>query len=97
MSPRHLTRLFQRELGTAPARYVERLRLEAAQLLLEAGHSIGSAAARSGFGSEETLRRAFLHHLGLPLATCRRRFASTAPAIRPRPENLTHAATRIPV
>jgi transcriptional regulator GlxA family with amidase domain len=77
MSPRHLTRLFQRELGTTPARYVERLRLEAAALLLEAGHSVGSAAARSGFGSEETLRRAFLHHLGVPPATYRRRFAGT--------------------
>lgn len=77
MSPRHLTRLFRSELGVTPARYVERLRLEAAQLLLEAGHSVGSAAERSGFGSDESLRRAFVTHLGVPPATYRRRFAST--------------------
>ncbi|GAA5144618.1 GlxA family transcriptional regulator [Pseudonocardia eucalypti] len=79
MSPRHLTRLFRSELGVTPARYVERMRLEAAQLLLEAGHSVGSAAERSGFGSDESLRRAFVTHLGIPPAAYRRRFASTHP------------------
>jgi transcriptional regulator GlxA family with amidase domain len=78
-STRHLTRLFQQELGTTPARHIERLRLEAAQMLLEAGHSVSSAASRSGFGSDESLRRAFVHHLGVPPTTYRRRFASTAP------------------
>ncbi|MFI6761191.1 GlxA family transcriptional regulator [Micromonospora sp. NPDC050417] len=81
VSPRHLTRLFQRELGTTPARHIERLRLEAAQTLLDAGHTVTSAAGRSGFGSDENLRRAFVQHLGIPPATYRRRFAST---IRPR-------------
>jgi len=76
-STRHLTRLFQRELGTTPARHIERVRLEAAQMLLEAGHTVTSAAARSGFGSDETLRRAFVHHLGVPPTTYRRRFSST--------------------
>ena len=79
-STRQLNRLFQQELGTTPARYVELVRLEAAQTLLDAGHTVTSAAARSGFGSDETLRRAFVHHLGIPPAAYRRRFASTAPA-----------------
>jgi transcriptional regulator GlxA family with amidase domain len=76
-STRHLNRLFQQELGTTPARYVELVRLEAAQALLDAGHTVTSAAARSGFGSDETLRRAFVHHLGIPPTTYRQRFAST--------------------
>jgi transcriptional regulator GlxA family with amidase domain len=77
-STRHLTRMFHDELGTTPARHVEAVRLEAAQMLLDAGHSVTSAAFRSGFGSEESLRRAFQHHLGIAPTTYRRRFATTA-------------------
>ena len=77
-STRHLTRLFRQELGTTPARHVERVRLEAAQTLLDAGHTVSSAAARSGFGSDESLRRVFVHHLGVPPTTYRQRFGSTA-------------------
>lgn len=84
-STRQLTRLFRRELGTTPARHVERLRLEAAQTLLEAGHTVSSAAARSGFGSDENLRRAFVHHLGVPPTVYRRRFTSTTPKRPPVP------------
>ncbi len=76
-STRHLNRLFQKELGTTPARHIELIRLEAAQTLLDAGHTVTSAAARSGFGSDESLRRAFVHHLGVPPSTYQRRFAST--------------------
>ena len=79
VSTRQLNRLFNQELGTTPGRYVELVRLEAAQALLDAGHTVTSAAARSGFGSDETLRRAFVHHLGIPPTTYRRRFASTTP------------------
>jgi RNA polymerase sigma factor (sigma-70 family) len=57
-SARHLNRLFRQELGTRPGRYVELVRLEAAQALLDAGRTVTSAGARSGFGSDETLRRA---------------------------------------
>ena len=35
MSLRNFTRVFSRELGTTPARYVERVRVEAACRLLE--------------------------------------------------------------
>jgi transcriptional regulator GlxA family with amidase domain len=77
-STRQLNRLFQQELGTTPGRYVELVRLEAAQALLDAGHTVTSAAARSGFGSDESLRRAFTNHLGIPPTTYRQRFAGTA-------------------
>ncbi|MQY10061.1 HTH-type transcriptional regulator CdhR [Streptomyces sp. RB5] len=77
VSTRHLTRLFQAELHTTPARWVESVRLDRAQQLLLDGHSITSAARRSGLGSDETLRRAFARHLGLTPTEYRRRFAST--------------------
>lgn len=65
VSPRQLTRFFHDEIGTTPARYVELVRLESAQALLAAGHTVSSAAVRSGFGSAETLRRVFTHRLGM--------------------------------
>jgi transcriptional regulator GlxA family with amidase domain len=78
VSPRHLSRLFQQELGTTPARWVEGVRVEAAQRLLLAGHSVTSAATHSGLGSDETLRRAFARHLGTTPTEYRERFATTS-------------------
>jgi transcriptional regulator GlxA family with amidase domain len=79
VSTRHLTRLFQTELDTTPARWVERVRLDRARQLLLDGHSVTSAAQRSGLGSDETLRRAFARHLGTTPTEYRRRFATTHP------------------
>ncbi|WP_316525587.1 GlxA family transcriptional regulator [Kitasatospora brasiliensis] len=59
VSTRHLTRLFQAELHTTPARWVERVRLDRARQLLLDGHSVTAAARHSGLGSDETLRHAF--------------------------------------
>ncbi|MER7048853.1 GlxA family transcriptional regulator [Streptomyces jumonjinensis] len=78
VSPRHLTRLFQNELNTTPARWVERVRLDRAQQLLLDGHSVTSAAQHSGLGSDETLRRAFARHLGTTPSEYRRRFGTTS-------------------
>lgn len=77
VSPRHLTRLFRTELGTTPARWVERVRLDRAQHLLLEGHSVTSAAHHSGLGTDETLRRAFARHLDTTPTHYRSRFAST--------------------
>ncbi|MFD7435476.1 GlxA family transcriptional regulator [Streptomyces sp. NPDC059861] len=79
VSPRHLTRLFQAELNTTPARWVERVRLDRAQQLLLDGHGVTAAAHRSGLGSDETLRRAFARHLGTTPTDYRRRFTTTRP------------------
>jgi transcriptional regulator GlxA family with amidase domain len=65
VSIRQLARLFHDEIGTTPGRYVELVRLECAQDLLQKGHTVAVAAARSGFGSDETLRRVFTSRLGL--------------------------------
>ncbi|MDV8071288.1 DJ-1/PfpI family protein [Rhodococcus sp. IEGM 1366] len=84
VSTRHLTRLFRSELGTTPARWVEEVRLGRAQQLLLDGHSVTSTARRSGFGSDETLRRTFLRHLGVTPTDYRRHFATVGPT--PNPE-----------
>lgn len=75
VSERHLTRLFQRELGHTPGQYVTRVRLEAARTLLESGDAeMGSVARMSGFGSDETMRRSFLQALGITPGAYRQRF-----------------------
>jgi len=79
MSPRHFARVFTRELGTPPARYVERARVEAARTWLEgSGAGLEEVAAASGFGSAETLRRAFRRQLGVAPSAYRDGFARTS-------------------
>jgi transcriptional regulator GlxA family with amidase domain len=78
LSTRQLTRLFQTELGTTPARYVEAMRIDAARAALDAGSSVADAARAAGFGSAETLRRVFISELGISPKAYRDRFRSTA-------------------
>jgi transcriptional regulator GlxA family with amidase domain len=64
-SPRHFSRAFQAETGLSPAKAIEKLRVEAAQALIESGHASASrVAAQTGFGDDERMRRAFLRVLG---------------------------------
>lgn len=78
MSPRHLQRRFTAELGTPPAAYVERVRVEAAQRALAGGDDpVETIARRYGFGTAETLRRAFHRHVGVAPSDYRDRFRST--------------------
>jgi transcriptional regulator GlxA family with amidase domain len=77
VSPRHLSRLFKEELGMTPAKYVEAIRFDAAKSMLDAGHPVTHAAERAGFGSSESLRRAFIQHLGIPPRSYQQRFLST--------------------
>jgi transcriptional regulator GlxA family with amidase domain len=77
-SVRHLTRVFRRELGLTPARYVELVRVEAAKARLEQGDEPLAAVARAvGFGSEETLRRAFQREASTSPNAYRERFRTT--------------------
>ncbi|MFD7656367.1 GlxA family transcriptional regulator [Actinosynnema sp. NPDC059797] len=81
MSPRHFARVFPLRVGVPPARYVERARVEAAAGLLEAGdEGLDAVARRCGFGSAETLRRAFLRVLGVTPGGYRHRFRTTGAA-----------------
>lgn len=75
LSERQVSRLFARQAETTPARFVERVRVEAARDLLEAsGSSVDWVADRCGFGSAETMRRAFLRVLGVGPSEYRQRF-----------------------
>jgi transcriptional regulator GlxA family with amidase domain len=73
MSPRHFARAFTAETGVTPAKAVERLRLEAARVRVEAGHEpIDRVAQAAGFGDPERMRRAFLRAFGQPPQALRR-------------------------
>jgi transcriptional regulator GlxA family with amidase domain len=75
LSERHFVRVFTREVGTSPARYVETARVEAARRLLEATTTPVAVVARAcGFGTAETLRRAFQRRLGVAPSDYRDRF-----------------------
>ncbi|OKI36446.1 AraC family transcriptional regulator [Saccharothrix sp. CB00851] len=81
MSARHFARVFPRRVGVSPARYVERVRVEAAANVLESGdEGLDVVARRTGFGSAETLRRAFLRVLGVTPGGYRDRFRTTGAA-----------------
>jgi transcriptional regulator GlxA family with amidase domain len=75
MSPRNFARVFTRELSTTPARYVERVRVEAARRQLESSEdSADRIAQRCGFSSAEVLRRAFTRHFRIAPSLYRRHF-----------------------
>jgi transcriptional regulator GlxA family with amidase domain len=75
MSPRHFARVFTQQVGCTPARFVERLRVEAARRRLEeTGDGVEQIAARCGFGSAESLRKAFLRTLRVAPSAYRSRF-----------------------
>jgi transcriptional regulator GlxA family with amidase domain len=79
LSSRHFTRLFHQQVGVAPGRYVEKVRVEAARRLLETERAgVDAVAARCGFGTAETMRRAFVRQLGVSPDQYRRRFAVAA-------------------
>ncbi|MFL5843652.1 MAG: GlxA family transcriptional regulator [Solirubrobacteraceae bacterium] len=75
MSPRTLARAFAKEVGMTPAAYVEAVRVEQARSRLESGHGpLASVARGCGFGTTETMRRAFHRRLGVSPADYRTRF-----------------------
>jgi transcriptional regulator GlxA family with amidase domain len=74
MSPRHLARLFVVRLGSSPAAYVRRLRVEQARRRIEEGATRLKQVARDcGFADEQALRRSFQAFVGItPAEYCQR-------------------------
>jgi transcriptional regulator GlxA family with amidase domain len=78
MSGRSFSRAFRREMGLTPAAYVEAVRVERARLALESTNAPVDAIARDcGFGTPETMRRAFARRLRVGPAEYRGRFGAT--------------------
>ena len=76
MSLRNFFRAFSDATGQPPAEWIESMRLEHARRLLEQTEaSAKEVALRSGFSSEERMRRAFQRQLGVSPADYRARFS----------------------
>jgi transcriptional regulator GlxA family with amidase domain len=79
MSPRHFARVFTREVGITPGQFVEKVRIEAARRCLEESpQGVKAIAADCGFGSADTMRRAFLRTLRVAPLAYRDRFRVAA-------------------
>ena len=65
LSERSFYRRFTEAMGEPPARHVERLRLDAARVLLEKPLSLKEIAAQVGFGSAARMTAAFERRLGV--------------------------------
>ncbi len=79
VSDRQLTRVFKTELGTTPHAYVESARVEVARHQLEATDAtLERVAAACGFGTVDTLVRAFRRRLDTTPTEYRRRFRTGA-------------------
>lgn len=67
LSPRQFSRVFRAETGQSPAKAIERLRVEAARLMMETTrHPIEVIARETGFRDRERMRQAFLRAFGQP-------------------------------
>jgi transcriptional regulator GlxA family with amidase domain len=81
MSPRHFARVFRAEVGCPPAVYVESARVEVARRMLEStGLPVDGIARAAGFGTAETMRRAFARRVGASPTDYRDRFRPSLPA-----------------
>lgn len=60
MSERNFSRVFCQEVGMSPAKFIERVRLEAARsMLTQSNQSVEQVAVNCGFASAEQMRRSF--------------------------------------
>ena len=79
MSDRNFARAFRRETGKTPGAYVEAARVERARIALETGElPVEAIASQAGFGTVETLRRAFRRQVGVSPIEYRTRFRRQA-------------------
>lgn len=78
MSTRNFTRVFHRETGMPPAKFVEKLRIEAARKYLEDSDiSLERIAELCGLGGLVSMRRIFLRHLNTTPSDYRRAFRTS--------------------
>lgn len=79
VSARHFTRICRQQLDMGPGEFVQRLRVEAAQELIESSHhGLKEIADACGFQSPDAMRRVFLRVLGITAGEYGRRFRRPA-------------------
>ena len=77
MSPRNFARVFTKEMKTTPAKFVERLRVEAARRRLEESqNSLETIAGECGFANVNSMRNVFQRALRIAPGHYRRHFRS---------------------
>jgi transcriptional regulator GlxA family with amidase domain len=75
MSPRNFARVWVKETGFTPAKFLEKLRVELARNYLEnSGLSLEEIALKCGLGGLVSMRRVFLRHLEISPGTYRSTF-----------------------
>jgi transcriptional regulator GlxA family with amidase domain len=80
MSSRQFTRVCLRETKMNPGQFVDRMRVEAAQQMIDSSSmGLKEIANRSGFSSADAMRRTFLRVLGVTAGEYADRFKSTIP------------------
>jgi transcriptional regulator GlxA family with amidase domain len=95
MSVRNFERVFAREVGMSPARYVRKVRVEAAQRMIDRSEKgLEQIAAACGFSSADLMRRAFIRTLGTtPLS--RRRPLLLSPSVPHSRDRRGHGKTSL--
>jgi transcriptional regulator GlxA family with amidase domain len=79
LSPRQFARAFTEQVGVTPGRYVDLVRLEAAQrMLADTRDGVIGIARRCGYGTPEAMRRAFVRELEVSPTEYRRTFADSS-------------------
>ena len=78
MSPFHLVRVFQREVGLPPHAYLNQIRIHRAKSMLARGESIVDTALETGFTDQSHLTRHFKRIVGLTPGVYRRSVARTS-------------------
>ena len=78
MSPRNFARIFRREMGTTPGKFVERLRIETARRRLEeTPRGLKRIAQECGFSSVGSMRAVFQRVVGISPGQYRQHFRSS--------------------
>jgi transcriptional regulator GlxA family with amidase domain len=81
MCPRQFTRVCLRETKMNPGQFVDRMRVEAAQQMIDSSSMrLKEVADQCGFGSADSMRRTFLRVLGVTAGEYADRFKSTMAA-----------------
>jgi AraC-like DNA-binding protein len=77
MSPKNVARVFAKERGITPARFIEKIRVESGRRRLEESRDDLEKIARDcGLGSVQALRRSFLRVMRVAPSVYRRRFSN---------------------